>query len=62
MEGHSGRHEKSEKFGGMRFVKVASPRTKRRAELVKGTLMKKGFMVRVEPESKGHYNVYKRRK
>ena len=62
MERHTGRTEKYERFGGMRFTKVASANSKRRAELKKGTLMRQGYLVRVEPESVGHYNIYRRRK
>jgi hypothetical protein len=62
MERYSGRKERTEKFGGMRFRKVTTTHTKRRAELKKGTLMKEGFLVRIEPEAPGLYSIYRRRK
>lgn len=62
MEKHAGTRERFERFGGMRFTKVSSARSKRAAELKKGSLMRQGWLVRVEPESIGHYNIYRRRK
>ena len=60
MESHSGRSEKTEKFDGKRYTKICGARTKPNAERKATSARKRFDSVRVEPESRGHYNIYGR--
>ena len=60
MEKHSGVKEKTERFDGKQYKKIGHSYSKPKAESRASGFRKKWDSVRVEPESRGHYNLYGR--
>jgi hypothetical protein len=61
-ENHTGITEKTEVFSGMRFRKKHTVRSLRSANAYKKKYSESGYLVRVEKERQGFWNIYIRRK
>jgi len=61
-ENHTGITEKTEVFSGMRFRKKHTVRSLRSANQFKKKYISEGYLVRVEKERQGFWNIYCRRK
>ena len=61
-EGHTGKNETCEYFGGVRYRTVAHVKSKDRAVEIQNEWKQKGYNTHREQEDRSHWNVYARKK